>query len=200
MHPYLQRLEASRADPAYRIPHDHPLLAEVLEDTLGVIIYQDQVLDVAVALAGFTQGQAEMLRRAMSRRRSREAIEAQWHAFRDGAAARGVPEAAARSVFEKVLAFSAFGFPKAHAAAFGLLAYQSTWLRHYYPAEFLCALLNAQPMGFYPPASLVRDGAAARRRGARRRDQREQGSLRRGAGRGGAHRPWLRARARQRGR
>jgi error-prone DNA polymerase len=94
----------------------------------------------------------------MSRRRSREAMTAQWAAFRDGAAGRGVPEHTAALVFEKILAFSAFGFPKAHSAAFGLLAYQSSWLRRHHPAAFLCALLNAQPMGFYPPASLVRDG------------------------------------------
>jgi error-prone DNA polymerase len=162
VHPYLQRREAVRADPAYRVPHDHPLLAEALADTLGVIVYQDQVLDVAVALAGFSQGQAESLRRAMSRRRSREAMVAHWHAFREGARGRGVDEPTARRVFEKIVAFSEFGFPKAHAAAFGLLAYQSAWLRRHYPAEFLCALLNEQPMGFYPPASLVRD---AQRRG-----------------------------------
>ena len=144
------------------MPHDHPLLAEALADTLGVIVYQDQVLDVAVALAGFSQGQAESLRRAMSRRRSREAMVAHWQAFRDGARGRGVDEPTARRVFEKIVAFSEFGFPKAHAAAFGLLAYQSAWLRRHYPAEFLCALLNEQPMGFYPPASLVRD---AQRRG-----------------------------------
>jgi error-prone DNA polymerase len=125
-------------------------------------VYQDQVLDVAVALAGFSQGQAESLRRAMSRRRSREAMVAHWHSFRDGARGRGVGEPIARQVFEKIVAFSEFGFPKAHAAAFGLLAYQSAWLRRHYPAEFLCALLNEQPMGFYPPASLVRD---AQRRG-----------------------------------
>jgi error-prone DNA polymerase len=162
VHPYLQRREAVRADPDYPVPHDHPLLAEALADTLGVIVYQDQVLDVAVALAGFSQGQAESLRRAMSRRRSREAMVAHWHAFRDGARGRGVEEPVARRVFEKIVAFSEFGFPKAHAAAFGLLAYQSAWLRRHYPAEFLCALLNEQPMGFYPPASLVRD---AQRRG-----------------------------------
>ena len=148
------------------MPHDHPLLAEALADTLGVIVYQDQVLDVAVALAGFSQGQAESLRRAMSRRRSREAMVAHWHAFRDGARGRGVDEPTARRVFEKIVAFSEFGFPKAHAAAFGLLAYQSAWLRRHYPAEFLCALLNEQPMGFYPPASLVRD---AQRRGVEMR-------------------------------
>jgi error-prone DNA polymerase len=162
VHPYLERREAVRNDPDYEVPHDHPLLAEALADTLGVIVYQDQVLDVAVALAGFSQGQAESLRRAMSRRRSREAMVAHWHAFREGARDRGVAEPVARRVFEKIVAFSEFGFPKAHAAAFGLLAYQSAWLRRHYPAEFLCALLNEQPMGFYPPASLVRD---AQRRG-----------------------------------
>ncbi|MDX6538953.1 MAG: error-prone polymerase [Gaiellales bacterium] len=162
VHPYLERREAVRNDPDSTVPYDHPLLAEALADTLGVIVYQDQVLDVAVALAGFSQGQAESLRRAMSRRRSREAMVAHWHSFRDGALARGVPEPIARQVFEKIVAFSEFGFPKAHAAAFGLLAYQSAWLRRRYPAEFLCALLNEQPMGFYPPASLIRD---AQRRG-----------------------------------
>ena len=158
VHPYLARREALRDDPAYQIPYDHPLLEEALLDTLGVIVYQDQVLDVAQALAGFTQGQAEGLRRAMSRRRSREALAAHWHSFRDGAAGRGVDEATANLVFEKILAFSAFGFPKSHAAAFGLLAYQSAWLHRHHPAAFLCALLNAQPLGFYPPATLVRDG------------------------------------------
>ena len=157
VHPYLQRLQALRDDPSFPVPYDHPLLEEPLRETLGVIVFQDQVLDVAQSLAGFTAGQAETLRRAMSRRRSRAAMEAQWHAFRDGAADRGVPEHTARQVFDKVLAFSAFGFPKAHAAAFALLAYQSAWLRRHRPAAFLCSLLNAQPMGFYPPASLVRD-------------------------------------------
>ncbi|HEX4423314.1 MAG TPA: hypothetical protein VH165_35635, partial [Kofleriaceae bacterium] len=139
-----------------------PLLEEPLRDTLGVIVYQDQVLDVAAALAGFSQGEAEGLRRAMSRRRSREALASHWDAFRDGAAARGVPEETANLLFEQILAFSAFGFPKSHAAAFGLLAYQSAWLHKHHPAAFLCSLLNAQPLGFYPPATLVRD---AMRRG-----------------------------------
>src|SRR5205823_12900988 len=82
--------------------------------------------------------------------------------FVEGAAANGVDAETADLVYDKLAGFSGFGFPKSHAAAFGLLAYQSTWLRHHYPAEFLCALLNAQPMGFYPPATLVRD---AQRRG-----------------------------------
>ena len=157
VNPYIQRRAARRADPTIPIPYEHPLLEEPLRETLGVIIFQDQVLDVAQALAGFTPGQAEALRRAMSRRRSRAALEAQWQAFLVGTAARGVPEHVARTVFSQIIAFSAFGFPKSHSAAFALLAYQSAWLRHHHPAAFLAALLMEQPMGFYPPASLIRD-------------------------------------------
>jgi error-prone DNA polymerase len=98
----------------------------------------------------------------MSRTRSEEAIEAFRGRFVEGAVAKGVDAKLADEVYDKLVGFSGFGFPKSHAAAFGLLAYQSAWLRHHHPAEFLCALLNAQPMGFYPPASLVRD---AQRRG-----------------------------------
>src|SRR5207248_10361443 len=104
-----------------------------------------------------TPGQAEALRRAMSRRRSRELMAGFWNEFRDGAAARGVPEHVAERVFTQVIAFSEFGFPKSHAAAFGLLAYQSAWLRHYYAAEYYCALFNNQPMGFYSLDALGRD-------------------------------------------
>jgi error-prone DNA polymerase len=117
-----------------------------------------------MALAGFTVGEAEGLRRAMSRKRSAEALEAFRAQFVAGAEAKGVDATTADLVYDKLTGFSGFGFPKSHAAAFGLLAYQSAWLRHHYPAEFLCALLNAQPMGFYPPASLVRD---AQRRGVK---------------------------------
>ena len=162
VHPYVERRQRRREDPSYVIPHDHPLLAECLEETLGAIIFQEQVLEVAMALAGFSVGEAEGLRRAMSRKRSQDAIEAHRERFFAGAAKNGVPEETTELVFSKINGFAAFGFPKSHAAAFALLAYQSAWLRHYYPGEFLCALLNAQPMGFYPPASLVRD---AQRRG-----------------------------------
>src|SRR5207244_4281247 len=130
---------------------------DVLAETLGVILYQDQVLQVCQALAGFTAGQAEALRRAMSRRRSRELMAGFWEEFRSGAAARGVTERVAEKVFTQVIAFSEFGFPKSHAAAFGLLAYQSAWLRHYHPAEYYCALFNNQPMGFYSLDALGRD-------------------------------------------
>jgi error-prone DNA polymerase len=157
VHPYVERRQRRREDPSYVIPHDHPLLAECLEETLGAIIFQEQVLDVAMALAGFTVGEAEGLRRAMSRKRSQDAIEAHRERFFAGAARNGVSQETTELVFSKINGFASFGFPKSHAAAFALLAYQSAWLRHYYPGEFLCALLNAQPMGFYPPASLVRD-------------------------------------------
>ncbi|TML52725.1 MAG: error-prone DNA polymerase, partial [Actinobacteria bacterium] len=129
-----------------------------LRETLGVVVFQDQVLDVAVHLAGFTVGEAEGLRRAMSRKRSHAALEAWRERFVAGAQEKGVEEAKAHELYDKLVAFSGFGFPKSHAAAFGLLAYQSAWLRHHYAPEFLAALLNAQPMGFYPPATLVRDG------------------------------------------
>jgi error-prone DNA polymerase len=157
VHPYVERRQRKRENPDYVVPYDHPLLAECLEDTLGAIIFQEQVLDVAMALAGFSVGEAEGLRRAMSRKRSHDAIEAYRERFYEGAASNGVDRATAELVFTKINGFASFGFPKSHAAAFALLAYQSAWLRHHYPAEFLCALLNAQPMGFYPPASLVRD-------------------------------------------
>ncbi len=162
VHPYIANRQKLREDPDFVPAVDHPLLEEPLRETLGVIVFQDQVLDVATALAGFSIGEAEGLRRAMSRKRSLEAIEAFRGRFVEGAVAREVSAEVANAVFDKLVGFSGFGFPKSHAAAFGLLAYQSAWLRHHYPAEFLCALLNAQPMGFYPPASLVRD---AQRRG-----------------------------------
>src|SRR6184192_1583764 len=161
VNPYVRRREDQRraraAGRTYKPPLDHPLLEEALAETLGVILYQDQVLQVCQALAGFTAGQAEALRRAMSRRRSREMMAEFWEEFRDGAAARGVPETTAERVFTQVIAFSEFGFPKSHAAAFGLLAYQSAWLRHYYAAEYYCALFNNQPMGFYSLDALGRD-------------------------------------------
>ena len=161
VNPYVRRREEERQAKAagrpYKPPLDHPLLEEALSETLGVILYQDQVLQVCQALAGFTSGQAEELRRAMSRRRSRELMEDFWDAFRAGAAARGVSESISHRVFERVVAFSEFGFPKSHAHAFGLLAYQSTWLRFYHPVEFYTALFNNQPMGFYSLDVLTRD-------------------------------------------
>src|SRR5881392_2401769 len=145
VHPYIEHRQRLREDPSFVPPVDHPLLAEPLADTLGVVVFQDQVLEVAMALAGFSVGEAEGLRRAMIRKRSEEAIEAYRTRFIAGAIDNGVEAELADLVYDKLAGFSGFGFPKSHAAAFGLLAYQSTWLRHHYPAEFLCSLLNAQP-------------------------------------------------------
>jgi len=162
VNPYVRRREMLRENPDYEIPYPHPLLEEALGESLGVIIFQDQVLKVCQMLAGFSDGQAEELRRAMSRKRSKEALTAHWGDFRDGALANGVDETTAREIFQQVTAFSEFGFPKSHAAAFGLLAYQSAWLRHYYPIEYYVGLFNNQPMGFYSLDALGRD---ARRNG-----------------------------------
>ena len=163
VHPYIERLKRRREDPeGFEIPYEHPLLKDVLEYTLGTIVFQEQVIEVAIALAGFSAAQADSLRRAMSRKRSEAAIRKHHEDFIAGAGERGVSEAVAEKVWGQIQGFSGFGFPKAHSAAFGLLAYQSAWLRVHRPQEFLCALLNEQPMGFYPPDALVHE---AQRRG-----------------------------------
>ncbi|MEK6273387.1 MAG: error-prone DNA polymerase [Actinomycetota bacterium] len=162
VHPYLERRERLRKDPSFRVPYDHPSLEPILRDTLGTIVFQEQVIQAAMALAGFSAGEAEGLRRAMSRKRSEEAILVYRDQFIAGARERGAAPEVAERVFEQIRGFSGFGFPKAHAVAFGLLAYQSTWLRVHYGPEFLCSLLNEQPMGFYPPDALVHE---AQRRG-----------------------------------
>jgi error-prone DNA polymerase len=163
VNPYIARRQQLRVNPDYRVPYDHPSLEPVLEETLGTIIFQDQVLEVSIAFAGFGIGQAEGLRRAMSRKRSEAAIEAYHERFISGAQHKhDVDGETAERVWQMVKGFSGFGFPKAHGAAFGLLAYQSTWLRVHYSPEFLCSLLNEQPMGFYPPDALVHE---AQRRG-----------------------------------
>jgi error-prone DNA polymerase len=164
IHPYIERRRLRREDPSYKIPYDHPLLEPVLEETLGTIVFQEQVIEVAMALSGFSSSEAEGLRRAMSRKRSEEAIAEHRRRFLAGGAANGVSEEVAERVWSQIQGFSGFGFPKAHSAAFGLLAYQSAWLRIHYGPEFLCSLLNEQPMGFYPPDSLVHE---AQRRGIR---------------------------------
>ncbi len=163
VNPYIERRQRMRVDPDFQVPYEHPSLEPVLSETLGTIIFQDQVLEVAVAFAGFSPGEAEGLRRAMSRKRSDAAIQAYHERFVAGAQElHGVDLDTAERVFAMVQGFSGFGFPKAHGAAFGLLAYQSTWLRVHYGPEFLCSLLNEQPMGFYPPDALVHE---AQRRG-----------------------------------
>jgi error-prone DNA polymerase len=163
INPYIERRQRLRKDPWYEIPYEHPTLEPVLSQTLGTIIFQDQVMEVAEAFAGFTPGEADGLRRAMSRKRSHELLQSHRERFIEGALRNccksGAPtdRATAERVWGMVEGFAGFGFPKAHSAAFGLLAYQSTWLRVHYGAEFLCALLNEQPMGFYAPDSLVHE-------------------------------------------
>ncbi|HEY5260680.1 MAG TPA: error-prone DNA polymerase, partial [Solirubrobacteraceae bacterium] len=163
INPYIEHRNRLREDPGYEAPYPHPTLRPVLRCTLGAIIFQDQVMQVAEAFAGFSPGEAEGLRRAMSRKRSKEAMQSQRERFVAGAMDHARADAqTAERVWEMVAGFAGFGFPKAHAAAFGLLAYQSTWLRVHYGPEFLCALLGEQPMGFYAPDSLVHE---AQRRG-----------------------------------
>lgn len=158
VNPYIERRRRLREDPDYEIPYEHPSLEPVLRDTLGTIIFQDQVMEVAQAIAGYTPGEAEGLRRAMSRKRSQELLQSHRARFVAGAMRHGGADPrTAERVWQMVQGFAGFGFPKAHSAAFGLLAYQSTWLRVHYGPEFLCALLNEQPMGFYAPDSLVHE-------------------------------------------
>jgi error-prone DNA polymerase len=162
VNPYVRRRELQRQDPTYRAQADHPMLDDLLADTLGIVLYQDQVLEVAMTMGGFSPGQADQFRRSMSRRRSREAMERFRESFLLGAQQKGVRPGQATSMFDKLCGFSEFGFPKSHAYAFAVLAYQSAWLRHHFAPEFYAALLNNQPMGFYAPHVLVGD---ARRHG-----------------------------------
>jgi len=164
VNPYIERLRRLRADPGYRVPYEHPSLQPALSETLGTIIFQDQVIEVAQAFAGLSPAQAAGLRRAMSRKRSEAAMAAFHDRFVAGALRKHpeIDEALAERVWTMVSGFAGFGFPKAHGAAFGLLAYQSAWLREHHAAEFLCSLLDEQPMGFYPPDALVHE--AQRRR------------------------------------
>ena len=184
-----------RDDPAFEPPVEHESLREPLRDTLGVVVFQDQVLDVAMAAAGFSIGEAEGLRRAMSRKRSEEAIEAFRPRFVDGLPRQRHRRARRRTRSTTSSSASpGFGFPKSHAAAFALLAYQSAWLRRYYPAEFLCALHERAADGLLPAVVARARRAAARGRGAaaaRRTAREAQCTIEEGAVRVGAR---LRAR------
>ena len=157
VNPYVRRREKQRENPHYVPEVPHECVREILAETLGVVIYQEQVIQVAQAMGGFSAGEADQFRRAMSRKRSLEAMERYRQRFMAGARERGVDEATAERVFENLLGFAEVGFPKSHGAAFGLLAYQSTWLKRHYGPEFMCALFNNQPMGFYPPHVLTND-------------------------------------------
>jgi len=157
VHPYLNRRQGLEP-----VCYAHPSLKPALEETLGVMVFQEQVIRVAQAIAGFSPGQADALRRAISRNRPDAELAALCERFLSGALANGIDPAIAREVWGYLVAFSGYGFCKSHAAAFALVAYQTLYLKAHYPAAFYCALLNHQPMGFYSPDVLIGD---ARRHG-----------------------------------
>ena len=157
VHPYIRRRRGEEP-----VTYPHPLLAPVLERTLGVPLFQEQTMRVAIAAAGFTPGQADALRRAMGRKRSQAQMQALEESLLAGMHANGIPERTAHGIYRQLAAFAAYGFPESHALAFALLVYVSAYLKVYYPAYFYCALLNSQPMGFYSPEVIVNE---AKRRG-----------------------------------
>ena len=157
VHPYLRRHDGLE-EPA--MPHES--MREALGKTLGVPLFQEQMMQLAIDCAGFTPAEADRLRQAMSAKRAPERIEELRQRLLDGMAERGIGPAVAEDIYEKILAFSSYGFPESHAISFAYLVYASAWLKRYYPAAFTTALLRNQPMGFYAPHSLIND---ARRHG-----------------------------------
>ncbi|MDA8128856.1 MAG: error-prone DNA polymerase [Betaproteobacteria bacterium] len=157
VHPYLRRREGSEP-----VTYPSEEVRGVLERTLGVPIFQEQVMQLAVVAAGFTPGEADKLRRSMAAWRRKGGLEAFERRLVDGMRERGYQEDFARQIFMQIQGFGEYGFPESHAASFALLVYVSAWLKCHEPAAFACALLNSQPMGFYAPAQIVQD---ARRHG-----------------------------------
>ncbi|MFI6843129.1 error-prone DNA polymerase [Kitasatospora sp. NPDC050467] len=159
VHPYLRRragLEAAGCP--------HPLMENALGKTLGVPLFQEQMMQLAIDCAGFSPAEADQLRQAMGSKRSHERVARLRERLLSGMAARGIPEETAEDIYTKIEAFSNYGFPESHAISFAYLVYASAWLKYHYPAAFTCALLANQPMGFYSPLSLIAD---ARRHGVR---------------------------------
>ena len=157
VHPYIRRKNGLE-EPA--VPH--PLMANALAKTLGVPLFQEQLMQLAIDVAGFDPAEADQLRRAMGSKRSVEKMERIKTRLYQGMAERGITGELADDLFVKLSAFASYGFPESHAMSFAYLVYASSWLKRYHPAAFCAALLNAQPMGFYSPQSLVDD---ARRHG-----------------------------------
>ncbi|HEY1394159.1 MAG TPA: error-prone DNA polymerase [Methylibium sp.] len=155
VHPYLKRRDAQRAGKLE--PSPYPQLDVALERTLGIPIFQEQVMQICVIAAGFTPGEADELRRAMAAWKRKGGV----HKYRDrileGMKAKGYDEAFAEAIFKQIMGFGDYGFPESHAYSFALLAYVSSWLKCHEPAIFLAAMLNSQPMGFYGPSQLVQD-------------------------------------------
>jgi error-prone DNA polymerase len=158
-HPYLARRQGKeKAEPL------HPSLDEILKRTLGVPLFQEQLLRMAMAAADFTGGEAEELRRAFGFKRSEKRMKEIEVKLRAGMTNKGITGEPQEKIVKAITSFAMFGFPESHAASFALLAYASAYLRTYYLAAFTCALLNNQPMGFYHPSTLVKD---AQRHGLR---------------------------------
>ena len=159
VHPYLNR-RAGRE----RVAYPHPSLEPILKRTLGVPLFQEQLLRIAMTAAGFTGGEAEELRRAMGFKRSERRMKQIETRLREGMKRQGIADAAIEQIVQSIASFALYGFPESHAASFALLVYASAYLKVHYPAAFYTALLNNQPMGFYNSATLVKD---AQRRGVR---------------------------------
>ncbi|EQD59637.1 error-prone DNA polymerase, partial [mine drainage metagenome] len=157
VHPYLRRRQGREP-----VTVPHPLLEPILRDTLGVILYQEQILEIAMTVAGLSAGEADRFRRALGRHRSRAEVAELEQVFARGCRDRGLSDAVIATLFDSISGFAEFGFCRSHAAAFARTAYETAWLKRYHPAPFLAALLNHQPMGFYHPSVLVED---AKRRG-----------------------------------
>ena len=160
VHPFLRRRAGEEL-----VQYLHPLLKPILEETLGVIIYQEQAVRIAMALAGFTPGEADHLRRCLGRYGGGEltpALREIGERFLAGATRAGIDDATAAAIFVQLSHFAGYGLCKSHASSFALLAYFTLWLKHYYPAAFYCALLNHEPLGFYSPEVVIGD---ARRHG-----------------------------------
>jgi len=152
VHPYLRRRAGLE-----EVTYPHPALEPILKRTLGVPLFQEQGMQVAVACAGFTPGEADVLRKAMGHKRSRERMSAICQKLIDGMKQNGIAEDIALRIYNQINAFADYGFPESHAASFALLVYASAYLKHYYAPEFTAAILNAQPMGFYAPGTLIED-------------------------------------------
>jgi error-prone DNA polymerase len=157
VHPFIRRRQGKEP-----VVHLHLKLAPILGETLGVILFQEQILQVAMEIAGFSAGEANKLRKAMGRKNAREELMKWYERFVEGAEKQGIDKGLATKIFEHISNFAGFGFCKSHAASFAILCYRSAYLKRYYPAEFYCALLNNQPMGFYDPEVIAGD---ARRHG-----------------------------------
>jgi error-prone DNA polymerase len=152
VHPYLRRRNGEE-----EVTYPSKDVEAVLKRTLGVPIFQEQVMQLAIVAAGFSPGEADRLRRAMAAWKRKGGLEPFQRQLIDGMQERGYPESFAHQIFNQILGFGEYGFPESHSASFALLVYTSAWLKHYEPAAFCAALINSQPMGFYAPAQLVRD-------------------------------------------